>query len=47
MKKIYNFKNATIIVLNANSVDSTNIKKSTEKFVKKIIKERIINGNGS
>lgn len=45
MRKVYKYENATIIVLNANVCTTEKFKKSTENFIKKVIKERSINGN--
>lgn len=45
MRKVYNYENGTIIILNANVCASENFRKSTENFIKKVIKERSINGN--
>ena len=47
MRKIYERENATIIVLNANKIDLLNVQKSTESFIRKVIKERITNGNSN
>lgn len=45
MRKVYNYENATIIILNANVCTTDRFKKSTENFIKKVIKERNDNGN--
>lgn len=45
MRKIYNYENATIIVVNTNVCTSERIRKATEKFMKKVIKERGTYGN--
>jgi hypothetical protein len=45
MRKVYNYKNATIIILNANVCTTEKFKKSTENFIKKVIKERDNNGD--
>lgn len=45
MRKVYNYKNATIIILNTNVCTTDRFKKSTEDFIKKVIKERSVYGN--
>lgn len=45
MRKVYNYENATIIVLNANVCTSDKFKKYTEVFMKKVNKERNTHGN--
>lgn len=45
MRKVYNYQNGTIIILNANVCTKEKFKKSTEKFVRNVIKERGTNGN--
>ena len=45
MRKVYNYENATIIVLNANVCTVENLKKPTEIFIRKVIEERLINGH--
>lgn len=45
MRKVYNYDNATIIIVNTNVCASDKFKKSTENFIKKVIKERSTNGN--
>lgn len=47
MRKVYNYKNGTIIILNTNVCTTNKFKKSTEEFIKKVIKERATNGNGN
>ena len=44
MTKIYTYKNATIHVVNTN-INKENLHKATEKFIKKVLKERTQNGN--
>ena len=44
MEKIYTYKNATIHVVNTN-INKENLYKATEKFIKKVLKERTQNGN--
>ncbi len=45
MKKIYNYKNATIEVFMSYNNDLNTIQNATENFLKKVIKERIQNGD--
>ena len=45
MERVFNFKNGTICVLNLDKFDNEKLRKDTEIFLKKIIKERIQNGN--
>lgn len=47
MRKVYKYENATIIVLNANVCTKKEFKKSTETFIKNVIKERTTNGNSN
>lgn len=47
MRKVYNYENATIIIINANMCTTEKFKKATESFMKKVIKERNNNGNGN
>ena len=47
MRKVYNYENATIIIINTNICTTDKIKKSTENFIRKVIKERNINGNSN
>ena len=45
MRKVYNYENGTIIILNTNVCTTKKFKKSTENFIRKVIKERDINGD--
>lgn len=45
MKKIYKYENATIIVLNPNVNNMEILQKSTESFLRNVIKERSKYGN--
>lgn len=45
MKKIYKYKNATIEIFMSYNNDLNTIQDATEKFLKKVIKERIRNDN--
>lgn len=45
MRKVYNYENATIIIVNTNVCTTDKFKKSTENFIKKVIKERNTYGN--
>lgn len=45
MRKVYKYENATIIILNTNTCTTERFKKSTENFIKKVIKERGTNGD--
>ena len=45
MKKIYKYKNATIEIFMSYNNDLNTIQNATEKFLKKVIKERIQNGD--
>jgi hypothetical protein len=45
MKRVFNFKNGTIHVLNLDKFDNEKFRKNTEIFLTKVIKERIQNGN--
>jgi hypothetical protein len=45
MRKVYNYDNATIIIVNTNVCTTDKFKKSTEIFMKKVIKERSVYGN--
>lgn len=47
MRKVYKYDNATIIIVNANVCTTDKFKKSTENFIKKVIKERSVNGNSN
>ena len=47
MRKVYNYENGTIIILNANVCTTDKFKKSTEYFIRKVIKERSDNGNSN
>lgn len=44
MRKIYKYENATIIVLSQNVNNFTNLQKSTESFLRKVIEERSNHG---
>lgn len=46
MKKIYNYRNCDITIIVPNT-SSDNIRKSTESFLKKVLKERAQNGNSN
>ena len=41
---IYKYVNATVSVVKSDKVHSNNLQKSTENFLKKVMKERIDNG---
>ena len=41
MKKVYKYKNATIEIFMSYNNDLNTIQNATEKFLKKVIKERI------
>lgn len=45
MKKIYKYENATIIVLHNNVNNFVKLQKSTESFLRNVIKERNEYGN--
>lgn len=45
MKKIYKYENATIEIFMSYNNDLNTIQNATEKFLKKVIKERIRNDN--
>ena len=45
MKKIYKYENATIEIFMSYNNDLNTIQDATEKFLKKVIKERIRNDN--
>jgi hypothetical protein len=45
MRKVYNYENATIIIVNTNVCTTERFKKATENFMKKVNKERSIDGN--
>lgn len=45
MKKIYKYENATIEIFMSYNDDLNTIQNATEKFLKKVIKERIRNDN--
>lgn len=45
MRKVYNYENGTIIIINANICTTEKFKKATENFMKKVIEERNTNGN--
>lgn len=47
MRKVYNYENATIIIINANVCTTNKFKESTENFIRKVMKERQINGNSN
>lgn len=47
MRKVYNYENATIIIVNTNVCTNDKFKKATEHFIRKVIKERNANGNGN
>ena len=47
MRKIYKYDNASIIIVGTNVCATDKFKKSTENFMKKVIKERITNGNSN
>lgn len=47
MRKIYKYDNACIIIVGTNTCTTDKFKKSTEKFMKKVTKERITNGNSN
>lgn len=47
MRKVYNYENATIIIINTNVCTTDNFKKATENFIRKVMKERNINGNSN
>jgi len=45
MKKIYKYENATIEIFMSYNNDLNTIQNATEKFLKKVIKERFEDGN--
>ena len=45
MRKVYNYENATIIVINTNVCTTEKFKKATENFINNVCKERNANGN--
>lgn len=45
MKKIYKYENATIIIINPNANNMEILQKSTEDFLRNVIKERSKHGN--
>lgn len=45
MNKIYKYENATIIVINPDSNNMEILQKSTENFLRNVIKERNKHGN--
>lgn len=47
MERIYEYQNGTIHVTLSNSFNQEYLKKSTEKFLKKVISEGIKNGNSN
>ena len=47
MKKTYNYKNGTIYVIAPDTYDYDGLRKATEDFLRKVIKERIRNGDGN
>lgn len=47
MMKIYKYVNATVSVVKSDNNHSTNLQKSTENFLRKVLKERIDNGYGN
>lgn len=47
MRKVYNYENATIIIVNTNVCTTDKFKKATEKFVRNVYKERNTNGNSN
>ena len=47
MKKVYKYENSIAIVENCNNYNLESIKRSTEHFLRQVIKERTANGNGN
>lgn len=47
MRKVYRYDNAIIIILDTNVCTTDRFKKSTENFMKKVIKEQITNGDSN
>lgn len=45
--KIYKYVNATVSIVKSDKDHSANLQKSTENFLRKVIKERINNGYGN
>ena len=45
MQKVFNFKSGTIHIENLDKFDQKKLKKHTEDFLRKVVKERIQNGN--
>ena len=47
MERSYNFKNGTIYVIAPDTYDHEGLRKATEDFLRKVIKERMQNGNSN
>ena len=45
MKKVYKYENSIVTVENCDTYNLKSIKKSTEHFLRQVIKERSQNGN--
>lgn len=45
MERIYEYENGTIYVSSPDVSDRRELQKATEEFLKKVIKERLKNGN--
>ena len=45
MKKVYKYKNSIVTVENLDTVNLEFIRKSTEHFLREVIKERMTDGN--
>ena len=46
MKKVYKYENSIVTVENYNNYDLESIKQASEHFLRQVIKERLVNGNG-
>ena len=47
MKKVYNYKNATVCVTMPNDTNLDILQEATTKFLRKVLKESIQNGNSN
>lgn len=45
MEKIYTYKNGTVIIIPPTDEQVRQIKKATEKFLQRLMKERLLDGD--
>ena len=45
MERTYKYENGIVYISGCDTYDHKNLQKATEKFLKNVIKERVINGN--